>query len=417
MSRIGQTIQQEEAKEARTDIEVQVFRTFEEVASMKQGWDEFMESIGAEIFLAYDWCRVWWKYYGEGRELIIFIFRCDGTISGIFPLCLDHIWFGPLRTRAIKFVGTDFMPIAVSVPVRPEVMARVIPRLLSELHSRLQWNILHIGPICGKYGFFEDLVRACRQNPEGSFHITTKTSDVHTYFQLADSWEKQIASLSPRQRTKTRRIYKEIQSKGTKLESSFASKDSFGQMFEAFVVMHQSYWNKLGQPGHFGAWPASYEFHGEISRIQLDRNRLRLLGIKLDDQCIGYEYMYKLGSTYYWFLSARADLGNDSRIDFHRVAFGEKVEKAIKENVKYIDSMQAKYEYKIVMGGKLFPIRNIFICPATLHNRIRIRLFRSIAWILDICYSKLWRARIAPRLGIRLGSFWLVWIRSHKLSW
>jgi hypothetical protein len=169
--------------------------------------------------------------------------------------------------------------------------------------------------------------------------------------------------------------------------------------------------------GHFGDWPSSYEFHREVAGIQLDRHRLRLLEIRLDQRCIGYEYMYKLGNTYFWFLNARSDLGKDSHIDFHRIAFGEKVEKAIKDGVNSIDAMRGYYEYKIVMGGELLPTSNILVFSKNLRSLIRISIFRSLVWLLNVVHFKIWRRRIAPRLGLKPKALRNWWIRTHMLSY
>ena len=56
-------------------VTVGVYDSFESLASMAGQWDNFVESVGGEIFLSYDWCRVWWKYYSKNRELKVLVFR------------------------------------------------------------------------------------------------------------------------------------------------------------------------------------------------------------------------------------------------------------------------------------------------------------------------------------------------------
>jgi len=398
-------------------IHVQVFNAFNEIAPMQQEWDDFVESMGGEIFLTYDWCRVWWNYYGKRRDLLVFVFRNNGSLCGILPMFLEKIWLGPVCVRVIKIVGTDFLPITLTIPVMPNFIYKVIQNFLNELHANYSWDILHMGPICGRYDSFDTLVGACTQAITKYYHIVTKISDVQTYFKVALSWDEQILGLSKQQRRAMRRKYERIFKQSRRLECIPASSENYLQFFDKFVQMHQYYWQNLGNPGHFGAWPASHEFHREVANVQLNHHRLRLYEIILDDCCIGYSYAYKFGDTYYYFLFARSDFGKRSKIDFVRIDFGEMVKRALNENVIWFDAMRGKYKYKQELGGQLFPIKNIYIHPNKLATQIRIRSFRSLSWMFNTCYSKIWRARIAPRIGWKLGPFWKLWIRSHMLSY
>jgi hypothetical protein len=102
---------------------------------MQPQWDAFMEVAGGEIYLTYDWCRIWWKYYGGSRELKIFLFRHQGDLVGILPLFFDRMWLGPISVRMVSIVGTDFGITTASVPIRKEFIDDVI-RHLSETVSQ-----------------------------------------------------------------------------------------------------------------------------------------------------------------------------------------------------------------------------------------------------------------------------------------
>jgi CelD/BcsL family acetyltransferase involved in cellulose biosynthesis len=400
---------------APENIVVEVFESFEDSEHMRPEWDVFMESLGAEIFLSYDWCRTWWKYYGNNRRLRVFFFRKAGQLCGVLPVFWESVGVTPVAVTVVKMVGSDFIPITFSMPVADESLEKIIDLFTRRLHEECRWDILYLGAICGKYPSVERLVGALKTLSDGAYRVDVRANEVQTYFQLADSWEEQLAGLSQRQRTKTRRVYKEIKSKGMVLTSAFANEKNLGEWFVNFVQMHQAQWLQAGMPGHFADWPSAHEFHKEMASVQLARNRLRLLQIKLDDKVIGYDYIYKFGQTYMWFLSARTALERDSRIDFHRISFGEKVENALRDGVKFIDAGRGVYEYKLVMGGRPSPVRSISVYPHGPLSLTKVWLFRSLVWLVNTCYSKIWRRRIAPRLGLKLGPFWGWWTRTHML--
>ena len=114
-------------------LQVELYESFEDLSISQPEWDAFMESVDAEIFLTFDWCRIWWKFYGKKRRLGIFVFREEKTICAILPLFLETTWLGPISVRAIRIVGADYMPVTVSVPIKKDFVGQVVKMLLKEM--------------------------------------------------------------------------------------------------------------------------------------------------------------------------------------------------------------------------------------------------------------------------------------------
>jgi CelD/BcsL family acetyltransferase involved in cellulose biosynthesis len=398
-------------------IETEVSDSFEKLAPIQQEWDSFIESVGGEIFLTYDWCRIWWKYYGGKRKLRIFTFRHQGTLVGIIPVFLEKIWLGPTFVRAVKIVGTDFTPIAVSLPVRDDLLSEVLHAFLSESISKHQWDILYIGPLAGLFDKYEKIVSMCREILGQSHHISIKENNVQTYFKLGENWESYLAGLSKDDRGDVRRNYryisKTVGDESAQVISRFADAGSLEEIFNEFVDMHQEHWKKIGKAGHFGDWPDARNFHFEVAKTQLQKNRLRLLKVMIKDYCLGYEYNYKFGETFFQFLNARSDIEQLKSISVGKIVFGELVKSALDEKVRYIDSMRGKYEYKLRLGGELLPIHSIYISRSNLSTILRLHICRGISWVLNTCYHKIWFRRVVPKLPFRRGHLWKIWIKSQ----
>jgi hypothetical protein len=201
-----------------------------------------------------------------------------------------------------------------------------------------------------------------------------------------------------------------------RLDSTFATKDNYEAHFEKFVQMHQAHWRGQEMPGHFVDWPCSHDFHKEFAGIAANHDRLRLLQILLGDVCIGYEYIYKFGDNYYWFLGGRSKHTDEIGIKHYTISFGEMVGKGVQEQVKTIDAMRGRYEYKLEIGGKLMPIYNGFIQSRDLLIFFKIRVFQSLAWTINILYMKIWRRRLARVLHIKSSPLWSIWIRTSFFS-
>lgn len=396
-------------------VQVDVLESFDELAPMQQEWDDFVESVGAEIFLTYDWCRIWWKYYGKKRELKVFVFRYEGNFVAILPLFFEKIWLGPCFVKAIKIVGSDFTISHFSIPIHPKYMKEVIKSFF-ELLSQSRWDILTLGPIAGLYEYYDNLKNVCEELLWDSHVVTGKSNGVQTYFLLADTLDKQLASLKKGERWDIKRSYKALCPEATSLLVNVASKDSFEYMFQSFVNMHQSYWESLGKLGHFGDWPSAREFHREVAIDQLRHNRLRLLEIEFGAQSLGYEYNYKFGKRFFEFLNARTNSPELAKISVGRVVFSEEVKKALEEGVKCIDSMRGRYEHKLRLGGKLFPIRSLYVIPRKLPTMIRVFIFRILARVLTIVYHKIWFRRVTLWLKLKPRPLWKTWIRTQFFS-
>ena len=393
-------------------ISCEVFTSFESLEGMQEEWDHFIESVGSEIFLTYDWCRIWWKYYGKKRDLSVFVFRSNGKLVGIIPLFFERIWLGPVSVRAAKIVGSDFTLTQFSPPLADGYIRPAIKRFY-ELVSKHNCDIIHIGPVDGLYSHCDELKNSLIESFGNSYSVLLENTNVQTYFLLADTLDKQLASLKKGERWDIKRSYKALCPEATSLLVNVASKDSFEYMFQSFVNMHQSYWESLGKLGHFGDWPSAREFHREVAIDQLRHNRLRLLEIEFGAQSLGYEYNYKFGKRYFEFLNARTNSPELAKISVGRVVFCEEVKKALEEGVKCVDSMRGKYEHKLRLGGKLFHIKSIYVIPRKISVRLRVYLFRLCARLLNLCYYKIWYCRIAPKLPFRRRPLWKTWIRSR----
>jgi hypothetical protein len=397
-------------------ISVQKYHGIDEIACMQQEWDEFMESVSAEIQFSFDWCRLWFNYYGVNRHPLFYIFKRNNSICGILPLFFENLWVGPFRVGVLKIIGSDFLPITLSIPVQHDVIPDVIEIFLNEIgNSKFNWDLLLLGPICGRYDSLTVLEEAFKKYNGNKYNIWCNQAGVQTYIKLAENWDDQLATLPKNHRKEIKRKYDRLLNDGNAIEAVYADNDNFDNIFDEFVITHQKYWNNKNRPGHFGAWPKAREFHRDIALKQLKLNRLRLYQLNVNGNCIGYKYLYKFGATYYCFLYGRKGVEHKDKYDFARIDFGVSVKHAIEENVKWLDLMRGEYEQKKQLGGQLYPVRQLFVIKKRLPSVLRFRIVHYCAYLYDICYYKIWRARIAPLIKYKLGPFNKVWIKTNIL--
>lgn len=393
-------------------LKVKTYDSFERLGEIQQQWDQFLESIGGGIFLTYDWCRIWWKYYGKDRDLRVHIFSNKNDIVGIIPLFFEKIRLGPVLGRVGKIVGSDSTLGQFVLPLAKEYIENIIKEF-SKVISKDKWDILHIGPLTGLFDNTDEIAALCSQYLGSRYEIRSEEKGVQTYFKLADSWEGQLSELSKNQRKKFRKNDKAIQSGKMCLVSTLADNGDFGDMFDGFIRLHQSRWSKMGLGGHFEDWPYAYEFHRDVAAAQLKQKRLRLLEVKLDENIIGYKYGFRFGDKHYAFLDARSVTQPEHNLDFGKILFSEQVKNIQKENnIKYMDSMRGKYEHKLRLGGMLLPIKSVYIYPRKKSVLIRVYIFRALAWALNLCYYRIWYCTLSRKLPFKNKPLWQIWIKT-----
>jgi hypothetical protein len=401
-------------------LQVEVYNNFEQLQTMKSEWDTFVQTVGAEIFLTYDWCRLWWKYYGKGRDLRVYVLRRNGDLVAIFPLFLEKIWLGPVYAKALKIVGSDFTISQFSMPVKNTCLKEIVRRFFVSVVED-DWDIIHLGPIAGFYSHYGELKDTFKEAFGSSCIVVTENNDVQTYFRLANTWDEYLASLNRKQRTAIRRHYrlteKAASDETASITAECADIGNLEEMFAGFVQMHQKHWQRLNRPGHFKDWPSACEFHSELAKVHSEQKRLRLIKINLGKCCLGYKYGYVLGDNYFDFLDARSDSKELVGIGLGRILYGEMIKTAVQEKAKSIDSMQGRYKHKLEMGGELCATQNLYVIPRKSVTVIRIKVFRLFAYLLNLFYYRIWFNKVAPRLPLKRRSLWKIWIRTSQLAY
>lgn len=396
-------------------LRMEVYHSFDELERFHEQWDHLAQSAGSEIFLTFDWCRIWWKYYGDDRELKILVFRCEEDLVGIIPLFCETIRLGPLPLKAARVVGSDHVLSHFSLPLSSDHIEEIAGQL-SDILIEEKWDILHIGPIAGLYEHRDRFRDALRQSFQNSCSVLEEEGEAQTYYKLAETWEEQLAGLKKQERKRIRSSYRKIENEGLTLESELASVNNFDEKFQGFVATHQQYWKQLGKAGHFGDWPDSFEFHREVAFAQLKRDRLRLLEIRLSENCYAYKYGYRFGQKHYEVLPGRQQSENLSHINLGRLSYANVAKNAIRDGIRYIDSMRGRYEYKLRLGGELFWMNNIYVFPKRISVFFKVCVFRWLAKLLNLLYYKIWRLKIAPRLPLKPRPLWQLWIRTNTFS-
>jgi CelD/BcsL family acetyltransferase involved in cellulose biosynthesis len=401
-------------------VETQVYENFEQLSQIQPEWDQFVESLNCDIFLTYDWCRIWWKYYGGGRILRIFVYRDKGKLVAILPTFVETIRIGIFSVKVARILSTTHSLEEINPPVAEPYMSKVVGQWLEGLYLEFKPDIVCIGPISGTYDKTDRLADECDRWSNHRYVVEKTDKGVQTIFRLGRGWDEYLSNLPRRARheinRQRRNILKNSQEDVNQVVCKVVLASELPVAFDEFVRMHNIYWQTCGQPGHFNDWPDSVKFHREITQAQLKLGRLRLFKMCIGDNCVEYDYAYNFSGTYFHLLNGRTIEPMFRNISVGAVAFSEVAMKASDEGVSLINSMRGKYEYKMRLGGVLVPIHTILVLRKNLVTSLRIRTFRCLSRMINFCYYRVWFSRIAPKLPWRRRPLWKLWIRTNAFA-
>lgn len=382
--------------------------SFAEVESLRDEWDAFVERIGGDLFSTFDWCRIWWQYYGKRRSLHLVVVRDEpgGSIVAVLPFFAERIRIGPISLRALRLVGCDHSVTSVAPAVEPARMSEVLSQVFKMLDGSVPWDVIQLGPLPGYYEHREPL-EASLPRVSSVARVESRPTEPHMWFDLPASYDEFLAGLSTKERRNARRDERKLEEQGEITREAVADRASLDEAFDTFIDMHQAHWKAQGCLGHFADWPRAVSFHKQMVHRMFDCGRLMLLRVCVDGDTIASEYSYVFGRRAHWILAARQP-GVPGRIGFCGL-----VRHACERHVTQVDAMRGYYDYKRLLGAKQEPQHSLVAVRRGTLPTLRFALFRGAARLLDLAYYRLYFSRVAPKLPWTPSPLWRSWIRSR----
>jgi CelD/BcsL family acetyltransferase involved in cellulose biosynthesis len=386
--------------------------SFQGLDHLRVAWDDAVVRLGGTIYMSYDWCRTWWEFYGEGKELRVFIFRAGEQIVGIVPLYIDPLGFWPVRFKVARLVGANIPPKVFNPPMDESWAEAIWERILVQMFEDDRCDLLSFGPVSELHKGSEALPGVCAGNQKLVELAEVVAVGVHTVFSLPSTMEAYFDGLSKSERKKRqyelRLLRKECEVKTDVLSEPVA----VGQEFARFVAQHTSQWSTEGKSGHFGAWPGAREFNEALVKAQAALGRVRFNRIFADGQLVSNQYVFAFGRSYFWELPSREMGPRWDRLSLGPAGAISMIEAAIREGKTRVEGGLGHYEYKIRLGAKEYGVKTVRVLAKRRGTKWRKTLFDAIRFCVLYCYHKIWYRRVIPRLPVFFRRpQWNSWLR------
>ncbi|MCE9614624.1 MAG: GNAT family N-acetyltransferase [Lentisphaerae bacterium] len=392
-------------------LTVRLLNSFEAAESLRLEWDNLVLKSGVDVYQTFDWCRLWWKHYGERRQLHLLTCSNNDGLVGVFPAFTETLWCGPVRISAAKLIGFDFTLQLCNLPVVSEFLPEVMHHAAQYFLGGQRCDVLLLGPLSGPAARIDEIVSTGKRE-----HGLIETSAVigqscNTYFHLSGTFEDYLKAIGKQQRGNYNRSLTQLAKSHRVTFDVVTQCHQLADEFEAFRSLHETQWKLEGKLGHFGDWPKSLDFYRDIVQVLGGRQMVSFHRILADDQVVSSQLCYTFGGTVYWRLPARVCGAQWDKLSFGRMGLIKMIEASMIEGRHTIEGGREHYAYKVQLGGREWPLRTVQFVRRGWGVSLRVRCFRCLASLLNLVYYKILFVRVAPRVPMLQRPLWSAWIR------
>jgi CelD/BcsL family acetyltransferase involved in cellulose biosynthesis len=399
--------------EIGSSVELQTFTSFEDAEAIAAEWDELVERLDGSLYVTYGWCRVWWRHYGDRRELRVIAIRDGAELVGVLPFFTERL--GPAfgRARVAKLVGSDFTIAMVDPPLQPAIAAEAFTRAARELFDHDRVDMLHVGPVSGTAPQLAGIRESAAELAGTAELARDREAGAHTAFELPEGFDAYVQGLSKNQRSNYKRNVNKLKKAFDFRVDVVRGGEMLEPEFEAFVDMHQAQWQAVNKLGHYGDWPDSRAFTRDLVQALAAADRVRLIRLVADEQVVSYYFCFEFNGTYYWRLSSRLNGEEWGQFALGRVGLLKMLEVAAAEGATSIEAGNGRYGYKEQLNAATLPLHSLTLRRSRLASRCRARAALAMGDLLNLAYYRVWFLKLAPRVGIGRRPLWRSWIRSR----
>lgn len=395
------------------ELTLRLERSFENTEFLQPEWDRVVAQLGGSVYMSYDWCKTWWKFYGCGKELRIFLFSAADNLVGILPFYIDNLGPRPFQLRIARLVGANIPPKVFDPPIHEDWVQPIWRETIAQLFGHDRCDLLSLGPVSELHKGTGFLHEGTGKALDGmGVKVAASSQTIHTIFWLPKSLDEFFEAMPRGERKKRQYEIRLLKKETSATEDVVCEPGRIEQEFEDFTRLHTQQWQGKGKLGHFRSWPQGEDYNRALVRALGKLGRVRFMRIRAANRVVSSQYVFAFGNCYYWELPARAIGDQWQRFSLGPAGFLAMVDRAIQEGISRVEAGLAQYDYKRKLNGKEYAARTYRIVADSAASRLRVRVFNLLRTCLLWGYYKLWYSRISPRLPTRFRKpIWTVWLR------
>ena len=349
-----------------------VYSVFEDTLRLKDAWNDLALRAG-DILCSYDWCEVWWKHFGRGRQLEIHTLHDADRLVAVLPLFRETIRPGGVWLRTVRVVGCDYTVTAVGLAIEPAYAEVFTRMLLDRLDQGGTWDMLEMAPLRSYAAVIEPVAQACARDSHVQTAIIGRNDGWDTLFDLPGTYEQFMASLSSGARNDTSRRERRLRENHQVEVSAVASPEQVQPAMDALIQLHQRHWISRGWPGHFGR-SSVQQFHRDLAQRLLGTGQLALMTLRVDGHIVAATYGYCFGRRTHNLIVGNRHDRQWQRYGLGKIMYGYLIRHAMAQGSSLLEDGRGIFGHKLDLGGRLYGGRSLVVIRRGWSTRLRFWL-------------------------------------------
>jgi CelD/BcsL family acetyltransferase involved in cellulose biosynthesis len=405
-------ISNQETKSTGGAFQTVVSESFERSVGPRE-WDDFVLGVRGDIYMTFDWCRIWWRHYGQGRALRLFVFRDNGRVVGLAPMFVERVRLGGVALRLAKRVGADHALTLFSLPMADGYSEIIYAAMMASLIGKEQCDGVWIGRCPGDDPTLPGLQAAAGALPGFLSIRRIPSAAPHMIFDLPASFETYLSELDPPARQNYRRRMRKLNGAFEVQTEVVADSSRAKKTFEEFQSAHAKQWTAKRKLGHFGDWPFSAEFNADLVDSLSKSGRFRMLCLRANGVAVAHQYAFVFGDRCYSRLTAKAVQHELAKYGLGILSMVQLIEVMIRDGIRFIEAGMGHYDHKLALGGRALNTQSHMVLANRTSVFVRFRIFLLLSLALDLVYYRIWFRRLARYCSSLRRPLWRTWIRSR----
>lgn len=381
-------------------LEYRLYWSFPEVSPLKDQWNQLAARTG-DVFCSYDYCELWWKHFGRWRRLEIHTLHDGDQLAAVLPLFRETIHPGGVRLRTLRVLGCDYTINTVGLAIEPHYAELFLNRVLDQISSDGNWDVLQIGPLHEYYAIIEPMAQAAAAHDQVQATIIGRQDFWSTWFDLPSTYDDFLESLTSNARHDTTRRQRRLAERHQVELSAVTQPEQVQAAMDMLIQLHQRHWTSKGHAGEFGGIGAIEDFHRDLAQRLAQTGQLVLLTLKADGQILSVMYGYRFGSRTHAMLVGHTKDRQWDEFSIGRIMHCHTIRQAIDNGSTMLEDGRGVFEYKLRLGGTLHGEHSLVAVHRGWSSRLRFWAALRASYLIHVLYNRIWMDAIAPRLNMR----------------
>ncbi|MGM0588479.1 MAG: GNAT family N-acetyltransferase [Bacteroidota bacterium] len=372
---------------------ITVIRTPQEFENIKPQWESLNEQAHTYIYQTYEWNRIWWEFFGEGKELYIVLVYQQHRLVGILPLFKDVVRLAGVKIyTCLRFIGSSvtqpkgeelkgLMPYSdyLDMIVSPGSEQQVCCELMDHFKSQtVEFDQIKLEEIPEQ----SPLLKYCLSSlGKTSYQYNVRRSSVSPIIKLEPTWDDYLKSLSKRSRYHARRFVKFAHDASCQifdLESATTEEEML-ETFDQLVRLHQKKWNDMGHPGSF-AEQRMYNFTQSIIRAFHKKGWVIIKKVRpVHDagDCVAVDLLFKYKNRYYLVHRGMDDQTRYNKWSPGNVLLNTSLEEATNEHIDVFDFLRGAEDFKFRTANAVIQHQTLNISGIRYSSRLKASVIQT----------------------------------------